>query len=184
MTITRKATLLALALAVACAIALTGCGNSGASSNAGTSSSANSNAAANSSAASAQQADEQAQQYVGTWKAYKVTLQVKTNASDNTTDVDVPIVIELYDDMTGKVTFGESTQDVEWEVRYWDALKVERAVIWLHETFPLGKIECDAEDLMLELQDSGNRAHYFANWNSAAQPGAKISVDTMVERVS
>lgn len=180
MTIAKKTTLLVLALVTMCAIALAGCGSSGTSAN----SAASSSSAANSSAASAQQADEQALPYVGTWKADKVALRVKTNASDNEADVDVPVVVELHDDMAGKVTFGDSTQDVEWEVSYWDALKIERAVITLHETFPLGKIECDTEDLMLELEDSGSSAHCFSNWNSAVQPGAKISIDMTVERVS
>ena len=180
MAVTKKATLLVLALVTMCAIALAGCGSSDASAN----SAASSSSEASSSTAFAQQADEQAQPYVGTWKADKVALQVKTKASDNEADVVVPVVVELYGDMTGRVAFGDSAQDIEWEVRYWDALKVERAVITLHETFPLGKIECDAEDLMFELEDSGTSAHCFANWNSAVQSGAKISIDMTVEKAS
>ena len=180
MTITKKATLLVLALVTMCAIALAGCGSSGASANSATSSSST----ASSSAASAQQADEQAQQYVGTWKADKLTLQAKTNASDKETELDVPITVELNDDMTGTFTVGESTQGIEWEVRYWDNLKIERAVFTLHETFEVKNLECDPENFMLELADSGNTARLFYHWTSSTEPGVKLGIDTMVEKAS
>ena len=54
-------------------------------------------------------------------------LQSKTNASDKETDLDVPVALELNDNMTGTLTVGENTQNVEWEVRYWESLKIERA---------------------------------------------------------
>lgn len=182
MTITRKAALLALAIATVCAIALAGCGSSGATS--GASSSAGAAASASSSAASAQQADEQAMQYVGTWKADKLTLRAKSNSSDKETDLDVPVALELNDDMTGTLAVGESTQNVEWEVRHWDNLKVERAVITLHEPFELGNIVCDTESMMLELGDSGSSARFFYDWNSDKQTGVRLSVDMTVEKAS
>ena len=180
MVVAKKATLLVLALVTMCAIALAGCGSSGASAN----SAASASSAASSSAASAQQADEQAQPYVGTWKTDKLTLQVKTNSGDKETELDVPVSLELDDDMMGALTVGNSTQDVEWEVRYWDALKIERTVIWLHEPFELGSIVCDTENMMLEFGDSETSARFFYHWTSSVQSGAKLGVDMTVEKVS
>ncbi len=182
MAVSKKATLLMLALVTMCAIALAGCGSSSESSNSAASSSAAASASASNSAAAAQQTDEQAQPYVGTWKADKLTLQAKTNASDKETELDVPITVELNDDMAGTFTVGESTQDIEWEVRYWDSLKIERAVFTLHETFDVKNLECDPENFMLELADSGNTARLFYNWTSSTEPGVKLSIDTMVEK--
>lgn len=179
MTITKKATLLVLALVTMSAIALAGCGGSGTSANSATSSSS----AASSSAASAQQADEQAQPYVGTWEADKLTLQVKTNSGDKETELDVPVLLELDDDMTGTLTAGDSTQDIEWEVRYWESLKIERAVVWLHEPFELGNIVCDTENMMLEFGDSETSARLFYHWTSQSA-GGKIGIDMTVEKVS
>lgn len=190
MGITKKTALLALAMAAACAIALVGCAganpSASASATASASTSASASTAANesSSAASARQADEQAQPYVGTWKADKITLGSKTNASDKEKELDIPIVVELKDDMTGTIAVGDNKQDFEWEVRVWDALKVERAVVTLHETFNLGNLVCDPEHLMLEFTDSKDSMHFFANWTSSAQPGVKISVDTTVNKAS
>lgn len=194
MGITKKAALLALAIAAACAISLVGCGgaNPSASASASTSASASASATASasaaasepSSAASARQADEQAQPYVGTWKADKITLGSKTNASDKEKELDIPIVVELKDDMTGTIAVGDSKQDFEWEVREWDALKVERGVVTLHETFELGNLVCDPEHLMLEFADSKDSMHFFANWTSSAQPGVKMSIDTTVKKAS
>lgn len=207
MGITKKAALLALAIAAACAISLVGCG--GANPSASASATANASAAASasatatsatasastsasasaaasepSSAASARQANEQAQPYVGTWKADKITLGSKTNASDKEKELDIPIVVELKDDMTGTIAVGDSKQDFEWEVREWDALKVERAVVTMHETFELGNLVCDPEHLMLEFADSKDSMHFFANWTSSAQPGVKMSIDTTVKKAS
>ena len=190
MAITRKTTLLALVIMVVCAVALAGCGGSGGSASAGASgsaaasSAASASAAASSSAASAQQADEQAQPYVGTWKADSLTLEAKTNSSDKETNLDIPVSLELANDMTGTLTVGDSTQAIEWEIRYWESLKVERAVITLHEPFTLGDIVCDAENLMLEFGDSKTNAHLFYHWTSSVQSGVKLGVDTTVEKAS
>lgn len=121
--------------------------------------------------------------YVGTWKTDKLTLEAKTNASDNETDLDVPVVLELNDDMTGTLTVGESTQDIEWEVRYWDGLKIERAVLTLHETFQLKNLECDPENMMLEFGDTEGTARLFYHWPSQSA-GVKLGVDMTVEKVS
>ena len=122
--------------------------------------------------------------YVGTWKAYKLTLRAKSNSSDKETDLDVPTTLILNDDMTGTLAIGESTQDVEWEIRYWEGLKIERAVIWLHEPFKLGNIMCDTESMMLEFGDTESTARFFYDWKSAEQPGVKLSIDMKVEKAS
>ena len=194
MNITKKDALLVLVFAVVCAIALAGCGSAGTSSSASSTASASASAAvsasanastdASNSAAATQQADEQAMAYVGTWKTDKLTLEAKTNASDEETDLDVPVALELNDDMTGTLTVGESTQNFEWEVRYWENLKIERAVITLHETFQLKNLKCDPGNMMLELADSENSARLFYNWTSSEQSGVKLGIDMMVERVS
>lgn len=198
MTNTKKITLLALVLAVVCAIALAGCGSTSSSTGTGSSASssatssastaasasANASASASSSAAAIRQADDQAMAYVGTWKTDKLTLQSKTNDSDKETDLDVPVALELNDNMTGTLTVGENTQNVEWEVRYWESLKIERAVISLHEPFELSGIVCDTENLMLEFADTENSARLFNHWTSSAQSGVKLGVDMTVEKVS
>ena len=186
--------LLVLVFAAVCAIALAGCGNAGTSSsasasavsgaNTAASASANASASASSSAAAIQQADDQAMAYVGTWKTDKLTLQSKTNDSDKETDLDVPVALELNDNMTGTLTVGENTQNVEWEVRYWESLKIERAVISLHEPFELSGIVCDTENLMLEFANTENSARLFNHWTSSAQSGVKLGVDMTVEKVS
>ena len=139
---------------------------------------------ASSSAAAIRQADDQAMAYVGTWKTDKLTLQSKTNDSDKETDLDVPVALELNDNMTGTLTVGENTQNVEWEVRYWESLKIERAVISLHEPFELSGIVCDTENLMLEFANTENSARLFNHWTSSAQSGVKLGVDMTVEKVS
>jgi len=194
MNITKKDALLVLVFAAVCAIALAGCGNAGTSSsasasavsgaNTAASASANESASASSSAAATQQADEQAMAYVGTWKTDKLTIQSKTNASDKEIGLDVPVTLELNDSMKGTLTVGESTQDIEWEVRYWESLKIERAVISLHEPFELSGIICDTENLMLEFADTENSARLFNHWTSSAQSGMKLGVDMTVEKVS
>ena len=145
---------------------------------------ANASASASSSAAAIRQADDQAMAYVGTWKTDKLTLQSKTNDSDKETDLDVPVALELNDNMTGTLTVGENTQNVEWEVRYWESLKIERAVISLHEPFELSGIVCDTENLMLEFANTENSARLFNHWTSSAQSGVKLGVDMTVEKVS
>ena len=122
--------------------------------------------------------------YVGTWRTDRLTLRVKSNSSDKETDVDVTVVLELNDDMTGTLTVGESTQDIEWEVRYWNNLKIERAVVTLHEPFKLGGIVCDSESMMLEFGDSESSARFFFDWKSSAQSGARLSVNMTVEKDS
>ena len=190
MSITKKDALLVLVFAAVCAIALAGCGNAGTSSSAASSASstasasANESASASSNAAATQQADEQAMAYVGTWKTDKLTLEAKTNASDKETDLDVPVALELNEDRTGTLTVGENTQKFEWEVRYWENLKLERAVITLHETFQLKNLKCDPGNMMLEFADSENSTRLFYNWTSSEQSGVKLGIDMMVERVA
>ena len=190
MTVTKKVTLLVLAFAVICAIALAGCGSAGTSASSSTASSASASASASTStgassnSASVQQADEQAMPYVGTWKTDKLTLEAKTNSSDKETDLDVPVTLQLNDDMTGTLAVGESTQNIEWEVRYWENLKIERAVITLHESFQLKNLKCDPENMMLEFADSENSARLFYQWTSSEQPGVKLGVDMTVEKAS
>ena len=178
MTMTRKAAALVLTMAVVCAIALVGCGNSDASAG------ASSGTSESGSAVSEQQADEQAQPYVGTWKADKITLQLKSNSGSKDVDVDVPVVVELNDDMTGKFAVGTNVQEFEWEVREWDALKEERAVPTLHETFELKGLVCDPDHLMLEFTDSEDSLHLFYHWTSSTEHGVKLGIDTTVEKVS
>lgn len=158
------------------AIAVTGCGDTSASESAG--------AGDSSGAASARQADEQAEPYVGTWKAEKLTLVTKTTKGDKETDLDIPVSVELDGDMTGKVTIGDSSQDVEWEVRTWESLKIERAVITLHEPFEIKGIICDPDNLLLEFSDSDASAQLFNHWTSKAQSGVKLGVETMVEKLA
>ncbi|MDO4533175.1 MAG: hypothetical protein Q4C36_05585 [Coriobacteriia bacterium] len=169
-----KRTILSLVFAVAFAIAVAGCGNT----------TADSSASVPAGSASTQQVDEQAQPYVGMWKADGLTLMLKTNAADKEMDFDVPVAVELGSDMTGTVTIGDSSQGIEWEVRTWENLKLERAVITLHESFKLEGIVCDTENLLLEFTDAENSAHLFNHWTSRAQSGVKLGVDTMVEKAS
>ena len=173
MTLSKK-TILTLVFAVLFALAVSGCGGT----------TADSSTSASTGVASSQQADEQAQPYVGTWKANGLTLVVKTNAEDKETAIDTPVAVELDGDMRGKVTIGDSSQDVEWEVRTWENLKIERAVITLHEPFEVKGFVCDTENLMLEFSDEESIAHLFYHWTSSAQSGVKLGVDTMVEKVS
>ena len=173
-------------VALVCVIALAGCGSTNASSGgtAGTGEDVSESANTPGIGESDRQADERAQPYVGTWKADVLTLVLKGGGDSTDVEVDVPVVVVLDGDMTGKLTIGKNKQDVEWEVTTWENLNLERAVITLHEPFELNGLECDPDCVMLELTDSEGSSHLFYEWTSTMESDVDLGIDTMLERAS
>ena len=173
-------------VAFACAIALAGCGstNAGSGGAAGAGEGVSEFASEPGGNESAQQADEKARPYVGTWKADALTLALKGGGDGTDVEVNVPVVVVLDEDMTGKFTIGKNKQDVEWEVTTQGNIDLERAVITLHEPFELKGLECDPDCVMLELADSEGSSHLFYEWTSTMESDVDLGIDTMLERAS
>lgn len=99
--------------------------------------------------------------FVGTWETTHLELGGKpldlTQAS---------FTLDLDEDMTGTLTTGLSTQDVEWEIRgfYGEYVDVQ-IVVSLQESVPVGDVDADLKGLNLLYSTEDQTLSFEQSWH-------------------
>ncbi len=75
--------------------------------------------------------------------------------------------IELYDDLSGKLTAGTEEQNIQWEIRGFKSEYVDiRIVVTLEKSFPIGGIDADPKSFNFIYSPEDDSFSFDTSWHS------------------